>query len=106
MKTLYHFTFPDGTKKEFIEEQVALAILNAESAFGKPAVRLATSYYVAEGLPECLLEASTPVGEHIAKVFTGLLIADLGEENFKVELVEAQSPVTHKWRADIRKVML
>lgn len=88
MKTLYHFTFPDGTKKEFIEEQVALAILNAESAFGKPAVRLAASYYVAEGLPECLLEVSSHVGEHIAKVFTGLMMAELGEENFKIEHVE------------------
>lgn len=90
MRHLYHFTFPEGTEKEFIEQQIALAILNAESAFGKPAVRLATSYYVADGMPECLLEVSSPVGEHIAKVFTGLMIAELGEENFRVELVQEE----------------
>jgi hypothetical protein len=34
---------------------------------------------------------SSPVGEHIAEVFTGLLIKDYGEQSFTVERVRNES---------------
>ena len=96
MKTLYRFTFPEGTERALIEAQLAMAISSAEFAYGEPAVKLSARYYIAEDKPLCLLEASSPVGEHIVKVFTGFMTRGLGEESFCVERIEGvQSKIAY-----------
>ena len=93
MKTVCRFTFPEGTNTDFIEVAIASAIFNAECFFGKPKVRLSAAYFMAPHKPECVIDVSTDVGEHIAQVFTGIMLNILGEEKFRVRRIE--EPIRH-----------
>ena len=99
MKTLCRFMLPEGTTHEFIEAQMALAVLSAESIHGKSKVRLAGGYYIPAGRPQCLIDVSSDVGEHIAQVFTGLMIRHLGEDEFQVERItgDREDEVNKLW---------
>jgi hypothetical protein len=94
MKAVCSFKLAKGTTKQFMEESIATAIFNAECVFGKPRVRVSgVAYYVDEDHPICLIDVSTEVGEHVARVFTGIMINALGEEKFQVRRVERESEV-------------
>lgn len=88
MKTVCRFTFSEGTDKSMVEAAIASAIFNAECCFGKPKVRLWAGYHMAEDSPQCIIDTSTEVGEHIAQVFTGMVIETLGDAGFKVRRIE------------------
>ena len=94
MKTVCRFKFPSGTTREFIEASIASAIFNAECVFGKARVRVSgVAYYVSEDSPQCVIDVSSEVGEHVAQVFTGIMINTLGEEKFRVKRIEGE-PMT------------
>ncbi len=85
MDMVCRFKFKEGVSKLMIEEQVALAIITAECMFGQARVRLHASYAAADG--KAVIDVSSDVGEHIAQVFTGLMIRKLGETNFTLERI-------------------
>jgi hypothetical protein len=94
MKTLCNFKFREHTTRQFIEESITQAIFNAECVFGKPRVRVSgVGYYIPDDGSRCLIDVSTEVGEHVAQVFTGIMINTLGEEKFQVKRIEGE-PVT------------
>jgi hypothetical protein len=89
MKVICKFTFPEDTARELIEAGIAEAIFNAECVFGKPRVRVSgVAYYVAEDKPQCVIDVSGEVGEHVAQVFTGIMMNAVGEEKFNVRRIE------------------
>ncbi len=88
MAEICRFKFKEGVTKEAIEEQIALGIITAECTFGKARVRLHAGYAVSDG--KAVIDVSDEVGEHIAQVFTGLMIRTVGEENFTVERIRKQ----------------
>lgn len=85
MAAVCRFKFPEGIDGETIEGHLALAIIAAECAFGKPRVRISAAYCLSEEKSQLAIDVSTEVGEHIAQVFTGLVIRELGEECFTVD---------------------
>ena len=95
MPTVCRFEFPEGLDREIIETELALAIIAAECTFGQPKVRLNAAYCVSPATEktssnkknQVVIDVSTEVGEHIAEVFTGLMIRQLGEEKFTVDRV-------------------
>ena len=94
MKAVCSFKLAKGTTEQFIEESTATAILSAECVFGKPRVRVSgVGYYVDQENPVCIIDVSSEVGEHVARVFTGIIINALGEEKFQVRRVERESSV-------------
>ena len=94
MKTVCRFTFDGSTDQEAIEGQLALAIIVAECMFGQARVRLDAAYLMSEDGRQLVLDVSNDVGEQIAQLFTGLLIRELGEDQFKVERVESDKKQT------------
>ena len=91
MKALCNFKFSDHIKRVFIEESIAQAIFNAECVFGKPRVRVSgIAYYVSDDSPQCVIDVSNEVGEHVAQVFTGIMINALGEDKFQVKRIEGE----------------
>ena len=82
MLTVCRFKFPEEIDREIIETQLALAIISAESTFGQPRVRISAAYFISREKPQIAIDVSTKVGEHIAQVFTGLMIRQLGEDKF------------------------
>lgn len=98
MPTVCRFKFPEGLDRETIETQLALAVIAAECTFGQPKVRISAAYCVSpasktadsEKNPQVAIDVSTEVGEHIAQVFTGLMIRQLGEDAFTVDRVRSK----------------
>ena len=82
MRTICKFKFPDDTERETIESQIAMAITAAECTYGHPKVRISAAYLISPDKPEIAIDVSTEVGEHIAQTFTGLMIRQLGEDQF------------------------
>lgn len=93
MAAVCKFSFPYGPNKVDLESQLALAIISAESAYGSARVRINASYYLSKEKPEVVIDVSSDVGEHIAQVFTGLMIRNLGENNFRVRRLEKHAEV-------------
>lgn len=95
MATVCRFEFSAETDGDIVEKQLALAIVTAECNFGQPRVRMAAAYCISPAEDnsnsskelQVVIDVSTDVGEHIAQVFTGLMIRQLGEDKFSVERV-------------------
>lgn len=88
MSEVCKFSFKKPVSREFVEEQIAFAVLSAECTFGAAKVRLNAAYLAADD--KVAIDVSGPVGEHIAEVFTGLMIKFIGERNFSVERVKKE----------------
>lgn len=86
MKEICKFTFKKEVGQEFIEGQIAFAILSAECTFGQAKVRLNAAYLAADN--KVVIDVSNKVGEHIAEIFTGLMIKFIGEKEFTVERIK------------------
>ena len=95
MSVVCKFEFPEELDRKTIENQLALAIIATECTFGQAKVRISAAYCLspasdtADGKtkPRVAVDVSTEVGEHIAQVFTGLMIRQIGEDNFIVNRV-------------------
>ncbi len=74
---------------ERMDELIAFAVISAECTFGQAKVRLNASYLTSDS--KAVIDVSSAVGEHIAEIFTGLLIKDYGEQSFTVERVRDES---------------
>ncbi|MCK9554992.1 hypothetical protein M0R36_04145 [bacterium] len=83
------FKFKQKVSKEQIEELITFAVISAECTYGQAKVRLNASYLASDS--KAVIDVSSPVGEHIAEIFTGLLIRDYGEQSFDVERVRDES---------------
>ena len=90
MPTVCKFKFPEGLDREIIETQLALAVIATECTFGQPRVRISAAYCVSREKPQVAIDVSTEVGEHIAQVFTGLMIRQIGEDKFTVDRVRGK----------------
>ena len=86
MTKVCKFTFKKQVGREFIDEQITFAILSAECTFGQAKVRLNAAYLASDN--KVVIDVSNKVGEHIAEIFTGLMIKFVGERNFKVERIK------------------
>jgi hypothetical protein len=103
MPIVCRFEFPEGLDREIIEAHLALAVITAECTFGQPKVRLSAAYCVSPAgktsgskkKPQVAIDVSTEVGEHIAQVFTGLMIRQLGEGEFTVDRLEDEGKDSH-----------
>jgi len=89
MREVCRFRFPEGLDAEIVEAQLGLAIIAAESAFGHAKVRINAAYCISGEKRQVVIDVSSPVGEHIAEVFTGLMMRQLGEEGFTVRRVHS-----------------
>lgn len=84
MSTITRFEFSQQADVEAIEADMALAILCAECIYGRPRVRMETSYLVGEGGQGCVIETAGEAGEAAARMFAGLLSVHLGEDGYAV----------------------
>jgi hypothetical protein len=84
MDAVYRFEFKDGVPAKEIEETLCWAVLNAESIYGKPKVRLDGSFNFDKEKRICVIDKTTEVGQCIAQIFTDCLSRAFGEEAFTV----------------------
>ena len=86
-RELYRYNFDSKVPIRDIEESLLLAVLAAESLHGRSLVRLDASFCLDSHKRSCVVDAATEVGRAIARIFTGFLTREFGEEAFKVERV-------------------
>jgi hypothetical protein len=85
-KNMYRFIITkEGIKPALLKALVALAVRETEVIFGRARRKLETDYAFLENKPVCAIEGGTECGEHLAKLLSGFLIKQVGEEGFKVE---------------------
>jgi len=83
------FKFAEHVDRDVIEEAIAQAIFAVECIHNPLRVRLGVRYYLSEDRePLCLIATGTVVGEHVARIFTGIVTRRLGEEAFRVTRID------------------
>jgi len=98
-RELYRYNFDSKIPIQDVEESLLLAVLAAESLHGRALVRLDASFCLDSKKRSCVVDAATDVGRAIARIFTGFLSREFGEEAFKVERVGDALPVSPELKA-------
>ncbi len=86
-RELYRYNFDSKVPIQDVEESLLLAVLAAESLHGRSLMRLDASFCLDSKKRSCVVDAATDVGRAIARIFTGFLSREFGEEAFKVERI-------------------
>jgi len=84
-REVYRYNFNDNVPLKEVEESLLLAVLAAECLLGRARVRMEASFRLDKEKRACVIDAGTEVGNNIARIFTGFLTREFGEEAFKVE---------------------
>jgi hypothetical protein len=88
-KAICRFNFSAGTKRELINSSIISAFSIAECFYNKSQMKMSgAGYYLSDDGSWCLIDASNPVGEFVAKVLVGILSNAIGLKNFKVQKIE------------------
>ena len=82
---VYHYRFAEGLPLQEVEDSLMLAAMAAEGLHGRTRLRLEARFELLPRDRSCRIEASTAVGHDLARIFTGLLSQQFGEEGFSVE---------------------
>jgi hypothetical protein len=88
-KELYRYSFPPHVSVEDIEATLLLALWGAESLHGESQVRLDATHLLDRDRRACVIDAATPVGRDVNRLFVGFVRREFGEDGFRVERVDA-----------------
>ena len=81
----YRFSFSSSVPMDDVEDTLMVAVLAVESLVGRPALKLDASFRLDKRNRVCSVDAGTPAGKQIARIFAGMLVRELGENSFSVE---------------------
>lgn len=84
-KELYRYSFPPHVPVEDIEATLLLALWGTESLHGESQVRLDAAHFLDPERRACVIDASTPVGRTVNRLFVGFLRREFGPDSFRVE---------------------
>jgi len=88
-KELYRYNFPPHVSVEDIEATLLLALWGGESLHGESQVRLDASHFLDADRRACVIDAGTPVGRDVNRLFVGYVRREFGNDAFQVERVDA-----------------
>lgn len=88
---VYRYTFDKNTSLAEVRDSLLLAMFSAEGLHGRARVRLDAIFEIDEKKGTCEVDATTPVGQSIVEIFTGLLTREFGDDAFAVERVDYES---------------
>jgi hypothetical protein len=86
---LYRYTFATDVPIEEVESSLLLAILAAEGLHGEADVRLDAAHHLDAEARACVIDAGTPVGRDLNKLFVNFLRREFGPDAFHVERAKA-----------------
>ena len=87
----YEYKFGRSISMQSVEETLLLAVIAAEALHGRSSVNLDADFVLSEKRRRCSVNGSNQVGRDIARIFTGLLTAEIGETGFQIERSTAGS---------------
>lgn len=89
LKPQYVYRFTEDAPIEEVGDVLCLAALAAESLHGRSSLRLEGTFLLEKEKRQCVVNAATPVGRDLARIFTGYLAEQIGEKAFKVRLADS-----------------
>ena len=92
------FQFDHNISLNDAEMSLHLAMFAVEGLFGRARVRLDAEYELNEQDHVIDVDGSTEVGAMIARVFTGLLLREFGEDSFRIQRVNPTTQHTEPER--------
>ena len=82
----YHFTITaQGFDPDLLKALVQMAAKETDLVFSRARRKLETDFRLWAEKPICAVEGGTECGEHLAKLLSGFLIKQVGEEGFRVD---------------------
>ena len=84
---LYKYRFNDDVPTRELEESLLLAVLAVESLHGESRVRLDGRYCMNARNRRCVVDAGTPVGRDLNRIFAGFVSREFGRDAFKVHRI-------------------
>jgi hypothetical protein len=91
-KALYRYEFPEAAPIEEVEITLLLAAFGVESLHGEVQARLDAAHAFDPDKRTCVIDASTPVGHDLNKLFAGFLRREFGTGCFTVERLDGTAP--------------
>lgn len=85
----FRFEFEPHVSMIDAEQSLHLAMYSVEGLFGPARVRLDASYHCDADARMITVDGGNEVGATIVKVYTGLLLREIGEDGFRVRPVDA-----------------
>ena len=80
----YEYSFRRHVDIDDVQDALTLAALGAETLHGRAKLRLDASFRLDRQRRRCTIDGSTRVGEDVARLFTGYLTRQFGEQAFRV----------------------
>ncbi len=84
-RDIYRYRFNENVPLRDAEESLLLAVLAVESLYGRSPVRLDAAFCLDREKRSCVVDAGSEVGRAIARIFTGFLTRQFGEDAFRVD---------------------
>jgi hypothetical protein len=92
MATTWRFRFTPPSQATDLAADLRLALFAAECIHGATSLELESSYYLDPDGAGAVIRSCGPAGDALARIFTGLLGARLGDHGFRVEPVGDDEP--------------
>ena len=86
-KDLYRYRFTADVPMEEVEASLLLAVVATESLHGESQTRLDAAHYLDPTKRALVIDAGTPAGRALNRLFTGLIAREFGADAFSVEHV-------------------
>ena len=87
---IYRYDFEEVVPTEEIEASLLLAVWSCEALHGEAQVRLDAAHFLDVAERKCVIDANTPVGRDLNKLFVAFLRREYGEDAFHVRRVSKQ----------------
>ena len=110
-RELYRYVFTPDAPIEEVEASLLLAILATESLHGECQVRLEAAHYFDAAKCACVIDAGTPVGRDLNRLFTGFVRREFGEDAFRSRLtislffILTAAVVVWRHRENIKRIL-
>lgn len=86
---VYRYKFASSVPFEEVKASLVLALLATESLHGQEQVRLDAGHVGEPNKRMYVIDASTPVGRDLNRLFVGFVRREFGEDVFQVTRVES-----------------
>ena len=80
----YQFSFKRHIDINDVEDTLTLSIIGAETLYGRSRVRLDGWWCLDRQRRSCIIDGSTQVGQDIARLVTGFLTKEFGDNSFRL----------------------
>ena len=89
---VYQFTITrPGIDLDLVKALVIMAVKETDLVFSSARRKLETNFRVQSKRPGCAVAGGTECGEHLARLLSGFLIKQFGEDGFVVKRREARA---------------